>query len=266
MNLQAIPRAAFQGAHHGTAGVRRKIRPGSGSLRSVADHHRFCWSQRMHKVPRIPLINDFYHQYLIDQKSTTFVRNVSKHYALGTLERLAGHNQRLTRRAAVLAIGLVGDYDSNATLGRALVDNDRGVRMIADNGIRLLWCRWGTSSQRRRLNTVIRMNAAHRHTEAIRLATQLIDTAGELPEAWNQRAVAYFGLGLFEASIRDCQQTLEMNPYHFVAAASMGQCHLQLGDRRSALESFRWAMRLNPGLETARAQVLHLERTLHNHE
>ena len=220
----------------------------------------------MHKVPRIPLINDFYHQYLIDQKSTTFIRNVSKHYTIGTLERLAGHNQRLTRRAAVLAIGLVGDFDSNATLGRALVDSDRGVRMIADNGIRLLWCRWGTSSQRRRLNTVIRMNSAHRHTEAVRLASQLIDTAGELSEAWNQRAVAYFNLGLFEASIRDYQQTLDMNPYHFVAAAGMGQCQLKLNDRRSALESFRWAMRLNPGLETARAQVLHLERMLNNRE
>jgi tetratricopeptide (TPR) repeat protein len=220
----------------------------------------------MHKVPRIPLINDFYHQYLIDQKATTFVRSVSKHYTTGTLERLADHNQRLTRRAAVLAVGLIGDFDSNATLGRALTDTDRGVRMIADNGIRLLWCRWGTSSQRRRLNTVIRMNAAHRHTDALRLASQLIDTAGDLSEAWNQRAVAYFGLGQFEASIRDCRQTLEMNPYHFVAAASMGQCHLQLGDRRSALESFRWAMRLNPCMETARAQVLHLERTLHNQE
>jgi tetratricopeptide (TPR) repeat protein len=220
----------------------------------------------MHKVPRIPLINDFYHQYLIDQKSTTYVRNVSKHYAIGTLERLADHNQRLTRRAAVLAIGLTGDYDSNATLGRALIDNDRGVRMIADNGIRLLWCRWGTNSHRRRLNTVIRMNAAHRHAEAVRLASHLIDSAGELPEAWNQRAVAYLSLGEFDKSIFDCQQALERNPYHFAAAASMGQCHLQLGDRRSALESFRWAMRLNPGLETARAQVLHLERSLNNHE
>jgi tetratricopeptide (TPR) repeat protein len=220
----------------------------------------------MHRIPRIPLINDFYHQYLIDQKSTTFVRNVSKHYAIGTLERLAAHDQRLTRRASVLAIGLIGDFDSNAALGRALVDNDRGVRMIAENGIRQLWCRWGTSSQRRRLNTVVRMNAAHRHAEAVRLASQLIETTGELPEAWNQRAVAYFSLGQFEASIRDCQQTLELNPYHFAAAAAMGQCHLQLGDRRSALDSFRWAVRLNPGLETARVHVQHLERTLNNHE
>ncbi len=165
----------------------------------------------------------------------------------------------------MLAIGLLGDFGSNATLGHALVDIDRGVRMIAENGIRSLWCRWGTSSQRRRLNTVIRMNSAPQppRRRPPPEASHLIDTAGELAEAWNQRAVAYFGLGQFDESIRDCQQTLELNPYHFAAAAGMGQCHLQLGDRRSALESFRWAVRLNPGLETARVQVQHLERTLH---
>jgi tetratricopeptide (TPR) repeat protein len=220
----------------------------------------------MHTVPRMPLLNDFYHQYLIDQKSNVFVRRVSKQYAIGTLERLAGHPQRLTRRAAALAIGLLGDFRSNATLGGALVDTDRGVRMIADSGIRLLWCRWGTLSHRRRLNAVIRMNAAVRHADAVRLASQLIETAGEMPEAWNQRALAYFSLGKLQESIHDCQQTLALNPYHFVAAAGMAQCHLRMGDRRSALEGFRLAIRLNPDLETARVHVVHLERTLHKHE
>ena len=220
----------------------------------------------MPKAPRIPLLNDFYHQYLIDQKSSVFIRRVARHYTVGTLERLTGHDQRLTRRAAALAIGLVGDYGSNATLGRALVDVDRGVRMIADNGIRLLWCRWGTISHRRRLGTVVRMNSAERYADAVRLASQLIDSAIDLPEAWNQRAIAHFSLGNFAESIGDCEQTLELNPYHFVAAAGMAQCHLRLGDRRSALDGFRWAIRLNPDLETARVHVVHLERTLKHHD
>lgn len=220
----------------------------------------------MPRAPRIPLLNDFYHHYLIDQKSSAFIRRVAKHYTIGTLERLASHDQRLTRRAAALAIGLAGDYSSNATLGRALVDVDRGVRMIADNGIRLLWCRWGSVSHRRRLGTVVRMNSAEQYADALRLATQLIDSTSDLPEAWNQRALAHFSLGNLAESIRDCQQTLELNPYHFIAAAGMAQCHLRLGDRRSALDGFRWAIRLNPDLETARVHVVHLERTLRQHE
>ena len=35
-------------------------------------------------------------------------------------------------------LSLMGDYSSNAVLGRALVDRDRGVRTIAENGIREL--------------------------------------------------------------------------------------------------------------------------------
>ena len=39
-----------------------------------------------------------------------------------------------------------------------------------------------------------------------------------------QRAVARYNLGLFNESVRDCHEALEINPYHFVAATSMGHC------------------------------------------
>jgi tetratricopeptide (TPR) repeat protein len=76
--------------------------------------------------------------------------------------------------------------------------------------------------------------------------------------------VGHFGLGQFVESIGDCREALEFNPYHFAAAAGMGQCYLQLGNAASALECFRRALRLNPGMEGVRANVQHLERTLRN--
>ncbi|NQT41550.1 MAG: tetratricopeptide repeat protein, partial [Planctomycetes bacterium] len=81
-------------------------------------------------------------------------------------------------------------------------------------------------------------------------------------EAWKQRAVAHFNLGQFVEAIRDCHQALEINPYHFLAATAMGQAYVQLGNRVSALESFRRALRLNPNLEGVRAQVDHLVRLI----
>ncbi|KKL27850.1 hypothetical protein LCGC14_2381040, partial [marine sediment metagenome] len=54
--------------------------------------------------------------------------------------------------------------------------------------------------------------------------------------------------------------TLEINPYHFPAATSMGQSYLELGNPVSALESFRRALRLNPDLEGIRVQVVRLAR------
>ncbi len=209
-----------------------------------------------------PLLDDFYRQYLEDQDSDALVERVTSRYTIGTLERLAGHGERLTRRGAVKVLGLVGQFESNATLGRALGDSDRGVRELAEQGIRWLWCRAGAVALRKRLSTLVRLNASQRYQHAVRHASQLLETAPELAEAWNQRAVAQFGLGQFEPSIRDCRRTLELNPFHFAAATGMGQCYLQLGNRQAALDSFRLALRINPNLEGVRAHVLHLERTL----
>jgi tetratricopeptide (TPR) repeat protein len=216
----------------------------------------------MKKGPRTPLLYRLYQEYLEGQDAGDFGDKVCQHYAVGTLERLATTGGRMTRRAAVLALGLVGDYASNATLGQALCDSDRGVRMLAENGIRVVWCRVGSDAQRQSLAAVIRHNAAHRSQRALDEATRLVNDAPWLAEAWNQRAVALFSLGRFAASIRDCNQTLDLNPYHFGAASGIGRCHLQLGNPAAALAAFRRALALNPNLEGVRAHALYLERAI----
>ena len=209
---------------------------------------------------RPPFLLVLYQQYLDHQDSADFIRRVSQSYASGTLERLARHPTREVRRAAVLALGQLGDYDANHTLGCALLDEDRAVRTIAENGIRTIWARAGTESERQELGVVIRLNAAQLHQKAVANATRLIERAPWFAEAWHQRAVAHFALGRLVESIRDCHQALEINPYHFVAATSMGQAYLQLQNPVSALECFRRALRLNPDLEGVRVQVVRLTR------
>jgi tetratricopeptide (TPR) repeat protein len=213
-----------------------------------------------------PLLEDFYRQYLQDQDADGLVERVSGRYEIGTLERLAAHGNPLARRGAVLVLGMIGDFRSNAVLGRALADEDPEVRGLAENGIRWLWCRDGADGERKRLSNIIRCNSSQKYQQAARLATQLLASSPELAEAWNQRAVAHFGLGQFDQSIGDCRKTLGLNPYHFAAATGMGQCYLQLGNRQAALDSFRLALRLNPGLEGVRAHVLHLQRTLNTQD
>jgi tetratricopeptide (TPR) repeat protein len=210
--------------------------------------------------PRIPLLLRQYREYLDHQDSTVLVDNVSQHYALGTLQRLAESRDRQVRRAAVLALGLMGDYSVNHTLGRALLDSDRTVRTLAQNGIRYVWTRAGNGQQRHQVQALIRLNATRQYQEVIRLATDLIDAAPWFAEAWNQRAIARFHLRQFHESICDCHQALELNPYHFAAASGLGHAYLELGNYVSALESFRRALRLSPDLEAVRVQVVRLTR------
>jgi len=210
--------------------------------------------------PRTPCLSELYQQYLDSQDSAAFIATTSQRYTQGTLRRLARNYSSKVRRAAVLALGFVGDYSMNHTLGRAMLDDDRIVRTIAENGIRSIWTRAGNEEERQSLGVIIRLNAAQQYDEAAGRAGVLIEKSPWFAEVWNQRGVARFNLSQFAESIRDCHQTLEINPYHFVAATTMGQAYLELQNPISALESFRRALRLNPDLEAVRTQVVRLAR------
>lgn len=213
-------------------------------------------------TPQHPSLDTLYQRYLNHEDSATFISQVASSYTIGTLERLAEFGQRTSRRAATMALGLLGDYRSNDVMGRRLSDEDRGVRMLAENGIRELWYRDGSETQRQMLQVVIRYNNAEQPAIATKLAGELIDEAPFFAEAWNQRAIAHFQRGRYDDSANDCFQTLELNPYQFSSAVGMGQCYLELSEPQPALDCFRRALKLNPCLEDVRAQVTYLERAL----
>jgi tetratricopeptide (TPR) repeat protein len=212
--------------------------------------------------PRRANLERLYHRYLETENTAAFVRAVSQQYLLSTLERLATGGNHVSRRAAIMAIGFLGDYSHSAVLGRALTDRDRGVRLLADSGIRQIWRRDGNRAQQERLALICRLNNNEQYREALRAAEALLDQAPWFAEVWNQRAVAHFALQRFEDAANDCYQTLELNPYHFGAAVGMAHCYLHLDEPLAALENFRRALRLNPDLEDVRGQIELLERAL----
>ena len=215
----------------------------------------------MDKDPiRSPHLLDLYETYLDNQDSAGYIRQVSARYSQGTLQRLARHQFREVRRAAVLALGFLGDYLSNYAMGRALLDDDRTVRTLAENGIRSVWTRMGGEQERRDLAEIIRLNAAQQFKEVIQHATKLIERCPWFAEVWHQRALAHRGLGRLADCIRDCHECLEINAYHFIAATSMGQAYMELENPVSALECFRRALRLNPDLEAVRNHVVRLAK------
>jgi tetratricopeptide (TPR) repeat protein len=210
----------------------------------------------------IALLDKFYLRFLDDEDSAAFIASVARHYLPATLERLARFGQRGSRRGAVLALGFIGRMDSNPVLGGALRDNDRVVRILAENAIREVWNRDGTQEQRQQLAAVVRLNHAYQFEEALELATLLIRQAPRFAEAWNQRGIAHYRIGQFEAAANDCQQTLELNPFHFGSLVGMAHCYLEMSEGFAALECFRRAVEVNPGMEAVRGQIEFLEQAL----
>jgi len=203
-----------------------------------------------------------YYRYLETENTAAFVKAVSERYLMTTLGRLVAGGEHVLRRAATMAVGFLGDFSHNPILGRALIDDDRGVRLLADSGIRQLWRRDGNIWQQRKLARICRLNQNDQYADAIREATVLIDEAAHFAEAWNQRAVAQFALKRFEDAANDCHQTLELNAYHFGAAVGMAHCYLQMDEPFAALENLRRALALNPDLEDVRGKIDFLERAL----
>jgi tetratricopeptide (TPR) repeat protein len=211
---------------------------------------------------RRPILAELYEQFLADRDQAAFIHRVAGRYTTATLEHLVLHSSRWVRRGAVLALGSISDFSSNAILGNALVDIDRGVRILAETAIRAIWCRDGSWNQQQMLARIIGLNAAEKHDAARSSATRLIEENSVFAEAWNQRAIANFAIQRYLESIADCRRTLELNPFHFGAAAGLGQCHLQMSDHRAALDTFRHALKINPSMEGVRANVVYLQKQL----
>jgi tetratricopeptide (TPR) repeat protein len=214
------------------------------------------------KQTRQPILNQLFQRYLSDENTARFIADVSQRYTIGSLERLAECGDRLCRRASTMALGFMASYSTNAVLGRRMIDEDRGVRLLAENGIRELWFRDGTDEQRKVLESVARLNRSEQYQQAAVAATNLIEEAPWFAEAWNQRAIAYFHLGRFLDSANDCHQTLELNAYHYAAAVGMGMSYLEMEDLRAALDCFKRAIKLNPDLEDIRTRIALLRQSL----
>ncbi|MCA9178254.1 MAG: tetratricopeptide repeat protein [Planctomycetales bacterium] len=212
--------------------------------------------------PQPTSLVQFYHRFLDDENVADFIASVSERYALTTLQKLCAWPDRPTRRGALLALSFLGDIRHNEVLGRALSDDDRGVRMIAESGIEELWMRDGTPPQRQLLKRIRRLNAAGETDLSARLANRLVDAAPRIAEAWNQRAIALYLRGNYVAAAKDCRQTLRINPFHYRAMIGCAHCQLEFSDPIGALRSFRAALEVNPNLEAIRSQIRYLAQAL----
>lgn len=175
-----------------------------------------------------------------------FRASVRERYTEGTLARLLTSTDVKVRRAAVLALGLIGTIETNPAVAGVLHDADVLVQRFAADSLWEIWFRAGTPEQNRLLLQ------ATREPDAVKARGELDDLIRQAPnfaEAHNQRAIWFFKRGEFSRAIDDCETALRLNPYHFGAAAGMGQCFQKLGKPRAALRAFRHALEINPGLD-----------------
>ncbi len=211
---------------------------------------------------RHSILLTYYQRYLSDGETAQFIAAVSHMYAQATLQRLVASGDRYARRAAALALGLVGDVRSNVVLGPMLRNSDRKLRLVADDALRAISAREGTAAQRQQLERIVRYNECGNFERSVELATQLIEATGGTAETYHQRSLAFFQLDAIDHAIDDCRQTLRQNEFHYAAMIGLGHCHLELGDLMESLYWFRRAVDIYPDLEAVRLQIRRLEKAI----
>jgi tetratricopeptide (TPR) repeat protein len=184
---------------------------------------------------------------------------VKTKYNEGTLQRLLCSPETQLRRAAALALGLLGTMKSNSALSQALRDEDTLVRKFCTDSLWEIWFRAGSPEENHRLQVALQLPDLGQTLAAL---DELIDDAPHFAEAFNQRAIVHYRRGDFLKSVHDCQDTMRLNGYHFAAAAGMGQSYLRLNKPRSALRAFQQAIEMNPSIENVRDTIRGLEAAL----
>jgi tetratricopeptide (TPR) repeat protein len=192
-------------------------------------------------------------------KMREFRDEVRAKYTEGTLQRLLASEDASCRRAAALAMGLIGTMRSNSATAAALKDDDHLVRKFAADSIWELWFRGGTDEQNWQLQQALRLPEL---IQALPALDDLVKAAPDFAEAFNQRAILHFRRGDYPRAVADCEAALRLNPFHFGAASGLGQCYQRMNKPRAALRAFKQALDIHPGLETVRDAVRELEAAL----
>lgn len=100
------------------------------------------------------------------------------------------------------------------------------------------------------------------YSRALDRFTRVTHAAPDFAEGWNKLATVNFYLGNLEASAKQVEKTLSLEPRHFGAISGRGMIRLAQGMPFEAASDFRQALQINPYLADLRERVEALEREL----
>lgn len=203
-----------------------------------------------------------YRRYLSSADSPQYAAEVNEFYSTTTLVMLLARGDVELRRAAALALGMLGDHSAIEPLGRALADPDRGVRLASDDSFRALLIRDASPMHHQQLLKVMHLNDGGEFAGALAPCMILADQAPLYAEAHHQLAICWHGLDNFfqaEAAYIAC---LWHCRYHYPAWQGLARCRVMLGDNEGAIEALRRCCEISPDMESARLQMRAIQRRL----
>lgn len=202
----------------------------------------------------------WYREFLDNGKSAAFVSCVATRYGLSTLARLTQSSDHESRRASVLALGMLGDRTSIPALGVCLRDTDRCVRLVAEISFSDVCRREFGDTARRQLDIARRHLDGERFEKADQILDAITTAWPEFGDAWYLRAVTRYCQQDFIQAIGLARRTVGFNKFHFAAHALEARTWLDLDTPSRALASFRRSFVINPSQTVVQSYIDVLSR------
>ncbi|MFN0315082.1 MAG: tetratricopeptide repeat protein [Burkholderiales bacterium] len=172
------------------------------------------------------------------------------------------HPSAQVRRDAVLWLGERGAMEDLGALAEALRDENSEVRLVAEGALVQLWSRPGDQQVDALFKSGVKQMSEGRMALAVDTFSKIVELKPDFAEGWNKRATVYYLLGNYEMSLKDCEEVMQRNPYHFGALSGYGLIYMRLGKLEQALEYFERALEVNPNMEGAQQSVAALRHQL----
>ncbi len=170
------------------------------------------------------------------------------------------------RCAAIRCLGLVGRMDDCEPLVLLLSLAEAETTALVEDTLWSIWMRAGSDTAQARLAEAIASDPALGPEHTARQCAAIVADEPAYAEAHHQLAIALHAAGNHAAAEQAYAEALERNPWHFAAAAGLGHVRVELGDFPGALDAYRRALRIHPGLEELGELVPQLESALHRRD
>ena len=170
----------------------------------------------------------------------------------------------LAQESAVPTEKLTARETREVTLDRLFASlhrtSDERAAKAVEEKIWELWSRFDSPTAEVLLGqAVVAMNAAE-NTASLEILDRIVASYPAYAEAWNKRATLQFVLGNYDASLKDIEKVLDLEPRHFGALAGRGMIYQSQENWTAALNAYREALSMNPSMTEIKNAIQELSK------
>ena len=140
----------------------------------------------------------------------------------------------------------------------AKADNEQNAELL-ESAVWQIWLRSGSDTIDVLMQQTIKAMNDERLDAALAILDSIVELRPDYAEGWNKRATVLYVRQQFDASLRDIEKVLELEPRHFGALSGMGLIKRAQGEGKAALEAYRKAISIHPFLSGVGQLIRELE-------